>query len=212
MYFSKHCWFSGPIMGFSFSANISQKAQRGPTFTDLNYFNYLHICSSIHDPWCEFNTLQPQAETPMKHVYTCMFVRSTLIGSHFLLYGSRTVIPSPQPCQMAVIQFEMSRATSDGQYTLTWQPWQRSASYICQVSTYATRTQTLILLKKPELWGDLALKSRSRKKWTHCILCEYDRWKCEQETVFVCVLVVFWLCGHLHEFWLTLLSTATRFG
>lgn len=133
MYFSKQCWFTRVIRGFSFSVKIPLEAQTAPAFIDLNSFSFLHIYyarGAIQpDPECGPNT-STRAETHTKHVY--MHVRSLHIGGLSLLYGSRTVEPSLQPCQMVVIQFEISRATSDTHCTMTWQPWQRSVSYICQ--------------------------------------------------------------------------------
>lgn len=70
----------------------------------------------------------PEKHTERVYLYICGFNSE----KPSLLYGSRTVVPSLQPCQMVVIQFEISRATSDTRCTLTWRPSQRSASYICQ--------------------------------------------------------------------------------
>lgn len=134
MYFSKHCRFTTVIRSFSFSVKISLEAQ-----THLNSFSFFFftplLCMNSHPHWprvrSKFNTQhKTHWHRRSKHVYTCM--RSTHIGSPALHYGSRTVVPSLQPCQMVVIQFEISRATSDTHCTLTWRLWQRSASYICQ--------------------------------------------------------------------------------
>lgn len=148
----------------------------------------------------------------LKHtpnMLTCLCLR--VQRSPFLLHGSRTVVPSLQACQMVVIQLEISRATSDTHCTLTWQPWQRSVSYICQPLSQG--------LKQLFCFTDVGRRCAEiqtyKMKWMHafCVsglvcVCEYDRWKAvgrERNSVSrrqcVC-LVVCWLCAHLHEFWM----------
>lgn len=59
-------------------------------------------------------------------------VKSWMKTSSSQLYESRTDVRPHAACQRVVIQFEISRATSKTHCTLTWQPWQSSATYICQ--------------------------------------------------------------------------------
>lgn len=149
MYFTKLCRFTKVIRSFSFTVEISLEAQKAPAFMALNFFStFLHlyyaraaiqsdpdydfqgVCKTGQSITCNTVCVSVQTETHTKHVYTFICVR--VQRSPFLLHGSRTVVASLQACQMVVIQFEISRATSDTDCTLTWQLWQRSVSYICQ--------------------------------------------------------------------------------
>lgn len=149
-----------------------------------------------------------QTEKHNKHIYSCMSVSSILRGPS-LLYGSRTVVPFLQPCQMVVIQFEISRATSDTHCTLTWQPSQRSVSYICQPLSQGLKQ--LFCLTDVGGRGAESQTYETQMKWMHvfnvsgsvcvCVSMTDERLSVEREIVWAADGVCAWWfadCVHIY--------------